>query len=274
MRKIQQPIVQQTRWRDPLCPYGELRSTRHSTLAYKKHSHSQLSLGYVESGETLTFYQGKEWKLQQGDLVLIEPEKVHSCNPATEQGRSYCMLYLDKRWCLQQLSLLYAQPVTDFFCERVVFQDVALATNMQSLINSIQYNQQGKWLIEQIAMHVLSAYCTINTIPDQVSPLVINVREHLLKQIENPDSLADIGLQFSQSPETIIRAFTKQLAISPKAYLTNVRIEKSKTLLKQGISIIDTALQLGFSDQSHFHKTFKNYCAMTPKQYQQVNFIQ
>ncbi len=260
---------QQQVWRDESIPYVEFRFTRNSTLSYKKHSHSQLSIGYIESGETVTQYRGKQWHLQQGDLILIDPEKVHTCNPATQQGRSYCMLYLDKLWCLQQLSRLYDQPVSDFFCERVSFQDEPLAKKMHHLMNNTQYNQQAKSLIEQIAMHVLSAYCTINPDLEIPSPLVVQVREHLLKQLEKPDCLTEIASQFSQSQETIIRAFTKQLGISPKAYLNNVRIEKSKLLLKQGVSVVDTALQLGFTDQSHFHKTFKNYCAMTPKNWLQ-----
>jgi len=266
--------TQQTVWRDKSVPYAEFRSTRNSTLSYKKHSHSQLSLGYVEAGETITQYQGKQWKLQQGDLVLIEPDKVHTCNPANEQGRSYCMLYLDKQWCLERLSALYAQPVTDFRCQDVQFQDDILAQDMLCLMQGTDESQQISWIIERIAMSVLSAYCTINPKLDKPSTLVMQVREHLLSQLEQPDCLSDIASQFSQSQETIIRAFTKQLGISPKAYLNNVRIEKSKLLLKQGHSVVDSALQLGFSDQSHFHKTFKNYCAMTPKQYQQVNFIQ
>ena len=274
MNENQNKQSQQILWRDPVMPYAEFRATYHSTLAYKKHSHNELSIGYIESGQTLTHYQGKQWQLQQGDLVLIEPEKVHTCNPVTEQGRSYCMLYLDKHWCLTQLSALYGQKVTDFSCSQVLFQDDAVAKNMSLLMQNNQDNQQIRSLIEQVAMFTLSAYCSINPSLEKPSPLVIKVREHLLKQIATPDCLQDIATQFSQSQETIIRAFTKQLGISPKAYLNNVRIEKSKLLLKQGITVVDTALQLGFTDQSHFHKTFKNYCAMTPKQYQQVNFIQ
>jgi len=274
MSKQQAKSVQQSLRRNPLMPYAEFRSTKYSTLAYKKHSHSQLSIGYIEEGKTLTQYAGKQWELQQGDLILLEPEKVHNCNPFSEQGRSYCMLYLDKHWCLQQLSCLYSQPVNNFHCNHVVFQDNTISTKMHSLMQGLEDNQQEKWLIEQIAMQVLTSYCTINPKLNSPSPLVTKVQKRLLKQIENPDCLTDIALQFSQSPETIIRAFTKQLGISPKAYLNNVRIEKSKLLLQQGESVVNTALQLGFSDQSHFHKTFKNYCAMTPKQYQTINFIQ
>jgi AraC-like DNA-binding protein len=274
MNNQQACSVQQGIWRNQLTPYAEFRTTQNSKLAYKKHSHQQLSLGYIAKGETLTLYKDQQWQLRQGDLILIEPEQIHNCNPVEGQGRSYCMLYLDKQWCLQQLSRLYAQPINHFNCEQVVFSDESIITNMTLLMQSTENNLHQKWLIEKIAMDVLSAYCTINPQVTPLSSSVINIRKRLLDNIEKPDCLATIASKFSLSQETIIRTFKKQLGISPKAYLNNVRIEKSKLLLQQGDSIIDVALQLGFNDQSHFHKTFKNYSAMTPKQYQQVNFIQ
>ncbi|WP_413702246.1 helix-turn-helix transcriptional regulator [Psychromonas sp. KJ10-10] len=184
------------------------------------------------------------------------------------------MLYLDKQWCLQQLSQLYGQQVHHFHCEQVVFSDDRIASSMALLMLNTVHHQHQKWLIEKISMQVLSAYCTINPTLNSLPTSVINIRQQLINNIEKPDCLADISQQYSLSQETIIRNFKKHLGISPKAYLNNVRIEQSKSLLQQGHPIIDVALQLGFNDQSHFHKTFKNYCAMTPKQYQQVNFIQ
>ena len=155
-----------------------------------------------------------------------------------------------------------------------MFNDSVIASSMATLMQSTEQNQQTRWLIEKVSMDILSAYCIVNSPHEALPSSVIEIRKYLLQNIEQPDCLADIARHFSLSQETIIRSFSKQLGISPKAYLNNVRIEKSKLLLQQGHTIIDVALQLGFNDQSHFHKTFKNYCAMTPKQYQQVNSIQ
>lgn len=44
---------------------------------------------------------GKKTILAPGSLVVINPETLHACNPATEAGRSYYMLYLDTDLCLQ-----------------------------------------------------------------------------------------------------------------------------------------------------------------------------
>ncbi|MDZ7820178.1 MAG: helix-turn-helix domain-containing protein [Aliarcobacter sp.] len=50
-------------------------------------------------------------------------------------------------------------------------------------------------------------------------------------------------------------------------------MEFAKELLKKGFSIVETALECGFYDQSHFHRNFKKIVAITPKEYQD-NFIQ
>jgi AraC-like DNA-binding protein len=42
----------------------------------------------------------------------------------------------------------------------------------------------------------------------------------------------------------------------------------AKRLLAQGRSIIDTALETGFSDQSHFTRVFREHTGATPNQYQ------
>ena len=56
--------------------------------------------------------------------------------------------------------------------------------------------------------------------------------------------------------------------MTPHAYLLNIKINKAKELLKQGYTIVDTALECGFTDQSHFHRNFLKIVATTPKEYQ------
>ena len=66
----------------------------------------------------------------------------------------------------------------------------------------------------------------------------------------------------------------KYLDHSEKSGKTNiVSVEAAKKLLQEGISLALCAQYCGFVDQSHFHRFFKRYTALTPKEYQ-VNFIQ
>ena len=55
--------------------------------------------------------------------------------------------------------------------------------------------------------------------------------------------------------------------MTPHAYQLARRINKAKTLLRYGTDIASVAVDLGFTDQSHFHRNFKQIVAATPKQY-------
>ncbi|WP_155515099.1 AraC family ligand binding domain-containing protein, partial [Citrobacter amalonaticus] len=81
--------IPQSFWRDERLAWLELRSTWRSHQAYKRHHHPQLSVGAILEGETCCVSDGKEYRLQVGDLIVIPPRVPHSCNPVDGQCRSY-----------------------------------------------------------------------------------------------------------------------------------------------------------------------------------------
>ena len=85
-------------WRSPALPFVESRRASDSAACYAPHSHSTLSIGAVDSGESVFSRNGQRQKLVRGDVVLIPAGEVHSCNPADDGRWSYQMLYLDPAW--------------------------------------------------------------------------------------------------------------------------------------------------------------------------------
>ena len=81
--------IPQSFWRDEQLPWLELRSTWQSQQAYKRHHHSQLSIGAILEGGTCCLCDDKEYHLKAGDLIVIPPLAPHSCNPVNGQFRSY-----------------------------------------------------------------------------------------------------------------------------------------------------------------------------------------
>ena len=61
------------------------------------------------------------------------------------------------------------------------------------------------------------------------------------------------------------------MGISFSTYLNQVRIEKSKELLKnKQHKIIDVAIMVGFEDQSYFTKVFKRVTGVSPNHYREA----
>ena len=68
----------------------------------------------------------------------------------------------------------------------------------------------------------------------------------------------------SLSRSALYRAFAKAKGVTPYRYLENIRIGQAKKLLEQGVPPLEAALQIGFSDQSHFTNAWGRFIGLTP----------
>lgn len=274
-------------------PYLELRRTEFSRQHYKPHSHHQLSIGAILAGSTQVHYQGKFQTAEQGDLVIINPEQVHYCNPAAGNFRSYYMLYLDSQWCRKKLELLFFKEESHqeessyegsihplgleqndpVFCPSMTLKDPELFQNYLDTVDAIlnQQSPQAEQQLEQLVFKLFSQYFTLPKKQQPEHILTQQCRQILLTNLATPLSIEQIALRLGCRVETLIRQFKRDTGISPKAFLNNARIEQAKLLLKQGNSQAEVALAVGFSDQSHFHKAFVNFTSATPGQYQKIS---
>jgi AraC-like DNA-binding protein len=79
--------------------------------------------------------------------------------------------------------------------------------------------------------------------------------------------LTQLSTLFCTSERNLRRKCQRLFGISPNEVLTQYRIHKAKTLLKQGNAINDVAYAVGFTTHSHFSTVFKKVTGMSPKEY-------
>ncbi|WP_305857108.1 helix-turn-helix transcriptional regulator [Balneatrix alpica] len=267
--------IQQQYWRHPQLPHFELRYSEHSLQPYKAHSHPEFCIGLITAGATRLSLGGQRYLLQPGELVLIEPGLVHACNPLPDLPRSFFMLYIDAQWCLERLSQQLGIPVLRFCCEpRVVrlAESEALFARLAQQLQQHNVAEAGQ-TFTQLSTSILCHSCL--PAGGRVEPglLAQRIRTRLLLDLAAPPSLAQLSEELGRSQEGIIRLFSQHFGTSPKAFVTNARIERAKGYLRAGMAIVDVATQLGFADQSQFHRAFVSHTAATPGQYQQARSI-
>ena len=91
---------------------------------------------------------------------------------------------------------------------------------------------------------------------------IISQRSH------RPPSLEDLAAEVHVSVPYLCRLFDTHLGIPPGQYITKIRLEECKDLLRQGeLNMGDIAAQMGFSSAQHFSRQFKHYCGLTPTEY-------
>ncbi len=80
-------------------------------------------------------------------------------------------------------------------------------------------------------------------------------------------TLAELADLAHVSPYHLHRLFCQEVGIAPHRYQTQVRVDRAKTLLAQGLPISQVAVETGFADQSHLTRHFKRLVHVTPGRY-------
>jgi AraC-like DNA-binding protein len=82
--------------------------------------------------------------------------------------------------------------------------------------------------------------------------------------------LEDIASCAGLSPAHFCRQFKRALGVSPRRYVLEKRIQRAMELiLNAESSLVEVALAVGFSSQSHFTVTFKKLAGIPPRQYRE-----
>jgi AraC-like DNA-binding protein len=253
----------QTFWRSPLMPWMELRSTWQSLQAYKRHSHRQLSLGAIVEGGTRCVCDGQAYLLEPGDIIVIAPDAPHSCNPIAGRPRSYHMLWLETDWCLAQLpELAHSRSLS---CSQPVVRNPGLFSQFIHLVERLYVGDETT--AAQSVSELVQALPLQSALPIMMRSSSQKISERLLTNLAEPPTLDALAAELSLRKETLIRTFKQDTGLTPGSFLNMARVEYARTRLRAGDALADIGYQTGFADQSHFHKTFVNYTAATPRQY-------
>lgn len=262
-------------WRNPGLPYLELRLVEDGRkVTYAPHSHQQWSVGAILAGQSEFLCADRLHYVEQGALVVMNPDQVHACNPRQNSPWAYYMMHLDKNWLadvLQQAgvrtSTLWRDTKVDTLCENALFEDFVV---LAELLMSAQYSSAEK---EQ---KLKSYLCRLFLQLDQPNPgtedllpanPLYQVAAYLSEHCQEDRAIESISAEFGYSAGYLVRAFKRHFNMTPHAYRLNRRVQLGQLALKQGEAISAVAQTTGFSDQAHFQRVFKQRVAATPDQY-------
>jgi AraC-like DNA-binding protein len=97
---------------------------------------------------------------------------------------------------------------------------------------------------------------------------VIGARQYINNNFDRELNLNLLSRTRFTSKFHLLRLFKKYYGQTPKQYLTDKRIEKSKEVLKNGRSVSETCFAVGFESQSSFCTLFKKKVGLTPTEFQ------
>lgn len=216
--------------------------------------------------------QFRQEEVNEGDVV-ITPAGV-SCTSRWHRAGGVILIGVEPSR-LAQAAYEFLDPDRVELTPRFATADPLTYQLGRSLKQAIEQDDIGNRLYAEtlahtLLVHVLQHYTTrppslvdeVNRLPrHQLQPVIDYIHAHLEQEL----SLTELAIVASMSPHYFAQRFKQSTGLSPHQFVIRCRVERAKQLLQQGRSIAETALLVGFVDQSHLNRHFKRWLGITPK---------
>ncbi|HLJ60134.1 MAG TPA: AraC family transcriptional regulator [bacterium] len=252
----------------------ELLRARYVTHAFAPHAHEEFMIAVIEAGAVAATCRGTSHVAGAGDILLVNPGEVHAGQPARGTVWQYRALYPDAD-LLRAVAVDLAGAgghIPRFPC--YVVHDLEIAAALRRLHVTLERADAALLERQSLLIRALARLVARHAV-DRPSPRRIG-REHLavraarayLDAHASEDvSLVTLARESALSPFHLCRTFHREVGLPPHAYQTQVRVQRARSLLRQGVPIADAATAAGFYDQAHLTRRFKRAVGVTPGQY-------
>lgn len=251
----------------------------------RQHWHYFAEFIYMLSGTAVMTAGDSSYDIREGELMIFSPSCVHSISSKTEELPVYAVLkfdlgkfpsissyspspasifrYASERGMPIHFDAEAAREIRcsdifdDCICEIENFRygyDVMLRSQIYRLI----YKLIRRW--EDMGLNI--SECPSSAENDRG---IENITEYIDGHLGDNIKVSDIAAECHLSYSAFAAKFRQRYGMSCKEYIERMRIYKAEEyLLFTDLDIELIALETGFSDCSHFIRSFRRYRGMTP----------
>lgn len=232
---------------------------------FKRHFHTSYSMGLILQGVHKLHINGKDLVAKCGTIKIVNPYEIHLADGKTSWR------YANFMPNTQTIKDIAMQMEDSYINSPIKFHNNitdkrAVKYFYKLYLSSIDAN--SKLLFEESMIVFISylldhfTYTKIDT--KDISSSIQNAVDYIHANFLQDISLEDLCKEVNISKYHLIRIFKKQRNFTPHQYILILRIEHAQKLIANGQNLSQIASICGFSDQSHFIKTYKNYFGFTP----------
>ncbi|MEQ1614608.1 MAG: AraC family transcriptional regulator [Hyphomicrobiaceae bacterium] len=237
--------------------------------SFAPHAHEELMIGILHAG-TKAFRLGRGRRFAgRGMLSVVNAGEMHTGERHAGDELEYAALYLSQTAIMQivgggaEINPEIHSPVID---------DPVLWRALNSAQNFMMSGADALAAEEMLTWGVTRLFCQygnrrVRTVTPPYPDAVKRAVSYIHAESAEPVTLDAIAQSAAVGRFHLIRLFQRHLGLSPHAYVTQVRIDRGKLLLRAGETVANVALDVGFADQAHFTKRFKQLTGATPAQY-------
>lgn len=248
----------------------------HLTNTFSCHFHDTYAIGITHHGMFKSLHEHKITQAYERTTRIINPGEIHG-------GDSYAWQYTNFYPSVELLSTLYEQMYGEKkmpIFEKHIIDDDELFRRLMAFFQTV-YAHEESMLLESKLIDALSYLIVHYARKATLYPFTCKdpkamsmVIEYIHENIESDISLDTLASTANVSKYHFLRLFKNHTGLTPHQYIIAGRVCRAKTLVIKGESLSQVALQAGFSDQSHFIRSFRKIYGYSPKTLlQKSNFI-
>jgi len=239
------------------------------------HDHFELLLPLTSPGSI--FVNDQVYPLESGTLYLIGENTLH--RTMVDGLHTRYVLHISRKTLID-----LSTPQTDFTrLAQENFRRASLSENQMAelitLFKALESNKNdgsfGSDIRQMMALlelllrvsPTLNAATAGESIRNKDFMRVAPILDYIRDNLSEPLTLDQIASQFYISKHYLCRIFKSATGSSVMEYIIYSRVLRARQLLKQGISVQQAGELSGFSDNSHFIRTFGHLTGITPGRY-------
>jgi AraC-like DNA-binding protein len=241
--------------------------------SYPRHTHDQYGIGVIDSGGHASLSGRGQVEAGTDNLIFVNPGEVHDGRALGGRPRSWRILYFGPSTMIAARDDVL-EGATLFPCFAApVFADDRLRRALNTAFASVVSGADScREMIAEIAVLRLVALVAVNLTSRSPKHSISTVsirraRDRIDADPAAPLTLASLAAESGSSRYQLLRAFARELGMTPHAYIVQQRLALARRLMRAGSALVDVASAAGFSDQSHLTRAFGRQFGVTPARY-------
>lgn len=253
----------------------ELVDAVHDRPRFARHAHPTYALGVVQDGVNRFRYRGAFHVAAAGMVCTVTPDEPHEIEPVAGAGFAYRCLYPGLDLLQEVAASLAGRRVAGTLALPPVIEDPEVARGILAVFEAEAEGAGTPRLAREAQLLSLLARVATRHALRPVAPrakappaaALARARDYLAACYAENVGLAQLAAAVGLDRFALVRGFSRAYGLPPHAWLLQERVRRAQGLLRQGRPIAEVASEVGFADQSHLTRRFKQIVGVTPGRY-------
>ncbi len=227
---------------------------------------------YIIDGKISMTIDGEQLVAEAGDLLIIPAGSTHSYSLVDKKPAALyfadTMVHFSNKELRDVLVIPYKSHIGLKEETINVFKELSRTKNDFNIWSTSIYHSN---LITSLFLNFINHCDAEIRFKDEIDNALNTAVEYINEHYTEKISIEELARKSFLSTNRFINKFENVIGMSPKQYISILRLKKAEGLLKStSMTLQEISESLGYYDTAHFCKIFKDFSGFTPTKYRKL----